>query len=346
MHLTIFLFLIGLVILILGSNFLIVGASNFAKALHISPLIVGLTILSFGTSSPEIGVSAVGAWKGEGGLVLGGITGSNILNILLILGICSLVSAPVIKKRIIWLEIPLMIGISLAFWGMAATGTFTRIDGVILFSALLLYLLFVIFQERKGEKEKSPPPSIPLWLQILFMVGGLVLLAFGAEMLVDNGVKIARFLQISELYIGLTLIALGTSLPELVTSLVAIRKKEGDLAIGNIIGSNIFNLLGVTGIAALVKPIEVPKAAIHFDIPIMVGVAIATLPIFWTGHKVSRWEGALFLFYYLLYLTYLILHSSSHRLFSLFTTALLFFILPLTVITLGIGVYRHLKAKG
>lgn len=346
------LFIVGLIALVYGAKLLVSGASNIAKALHISPLLIGLTVVAFGTGAPEIAVCTLGAWRGEGALVLGNLVGSNIFNVLLVLGICATLSPLVIKRRLIWWDVPLMIFISLVFWAMASFGTITRLFGAILFAGVIAYLIIAYKLEKKEPKPHEPQPKEPqethkLYAQFIWIILALVLLGFGSDLLIKSATKIAHFFQISELLIGLTLVAVGTSLPEIATSIVALVKKEHDLAVGNIIGSNIFNLLAAMGIAALIAPngVQVPHQAIVFDLPIMVAVALACLPIFLTGHKIARWEGILFLFYYALYLTFLILQTYSSDLLPLFTTAFIFFILPLTLLTLGVGVVRHFQKR-
>lgn len=337
-------FIIGVIALIVGAKLLVLGASQLASLLKISPLIIGLTIVAFGTSTPEITVCALGAWRGEGELVIGNVLGSNILNILLVLGLCATIAPLYVKKQIIRLEIPLMIGASVFFWLLGATGTIGRWKGIILFAAIITYLLFVFrLSKNKSDSGKSTSDHPSFWRQLAWVFLGLLLLAIGSDLLIKNAVKLARQLKISELFIGLTIVAVGTSLPEIATSIVAVLRRKYDLVVGNLIGSNLFNLLAGMGIAGMVAPdpIVVPPASITFDFPIMVATSIACLPIFLTGHRISRWEGIVFLFFYSLYITYLILFAVSYPLLSLFTIAFFFFILPLTVITLLISIFRH-----
>lgn len=346
MTLAIIFFIIGLTALLGGAKLLVLGASQLAQTLGISSLIVGLTVVAFGTSAPEIGVSVLGAWKGEGDLVIGNIIGSNIFNILLVLGICASLSPLIVQRQLIRWDIPIMIAATLLFWLLAFSGRLGRLAGIILFAGIILYLFFVFFLLKKQPPEKENPlPRHSIWIQFIWIVLGLILLSGGAELLISSATKIALYLGVSELLIGLTVVAAGTSLPELATSLIALSKGENDLAVGNVVGSNIFNLLAVMGIAGLLSPspIAVPVKATTFDIPIMVGVSIAALPIFLTGHRISRWEGLLFLFYYFLYMAFLFIESEYLHFLPYFTTAFLFFILPLTVITLIVGIARHFK---
>ncbi len=339
MTLATILFLIGLILLITGGKLLVVGASELGLTLKVPPLLIGLTVVAFATSSPEIAVCLLAAWRDQSALVVGNLVGSNIFNILLVLGVAASIFPLVVKRQLIRWDVPVMIGVSLIFWLLAARGEIGRFSGLFLLLGLIAY---IIFSYKKAEPGGTSP-TLPLWKQLLAIGVGVVFLGIGSELLVSGATDIARYLGVGELAIGLTIVAVGTSLPELTTSLVAIRRKEGDLAVGNIVGSNIFNLLGVAGVTALLSkgPIEVPPKAIWFDIPVMVGVSVAALPIFLTGHLISRWEGALFLAYYALYILYLFFAGTV----PLFTAALLFFILPLTLITLLIGVVRHLKSR-
>lgn len=341
-----FSFILGLALLISGARLLVYGATRLASTLKISSLVIGLTVVAFGTSAPEIAFCSLAAVRGETDLLIGNLIGSNIFNILLVLGISATLTPLIVKKQVIWWDVPIMIGVSSFFWVFASFGEFYRWEGAVLLIAIALYLIrLYFFQKKELASQKHPPKSnSPLWLQLVAIIAGLIFLGFGSELLINYSAYIARFLGVPELLIGLTLVAIGTSLPEMAASLTAIAKNEKDLAVGNVIGSNIFNLLAVMGISALLspKPIPVPQSVIQFDIPVMIGVAIAVFPIFLTEHKISRWEGILFLFYYLLYLAYILLSSLAHPWMTLFTSAFLFFVLPLTLITLGIGVFRHL----
>jgi len=349
MILVIILFIIGLISLLGGAKLLVQGASGLAATLGISSLVIGLTVVSFGTSAPELAISIVGAWKGEGSLIVGNIVGSNIFNILLVLGICASITPLIVRRRLIQWDVPTMIFATLLFWLLVTNRELGRVGGAILFAGIVVYLVFTyVMLKRQPPEEEKPPPPHSIWLQIVWIALGLIFLGIGSELLVTNSTKIALYLGISELLVGLTVVAIGTSLPELATTLIAIRRGENDLAVGNIVGSNLFNLLAVMGIAGLISPvaIEVPAKAFSFDIPIMVGVAIATLPIFLTGHLISRWEGLLFLFYYFLYIAFLFLEARFVSYLSYLTTGFLFFILPLTILTLTVGVIRHYRQRG
>lgn len=340
------LFLIGAIGLWIGAKWLVQGSAQLAARFQIPSLLIGLTVVAWGTSSPELGVTLVGAWKGEGELVIGNIVGSNIFNLLFILGLSALVTPLVVKWQLIRLDVPLMIASTLIFWLLSFSQKLGHLSGLWLLVGMGFYL-FITFRYAKNKEEaREKIPDLPsVWRQIASIALGLTLLIAGSELFISQAAKIARFLGVSELLIGLTLLAAGTSLPELVTTLMALRKGENDIAIGHIIGSNIFNLLGVMGLGALVSPhaIEIPEKVLTFDIPIMVAASIGALPIFFTGHRISRWEGILFLFYYALYLCFLLLETTFPRSVSYFTSALFFFIIPLTILTLVVGVVRHFK---
>ncbi len=336
---TIVLFVMGLGLLIVGAELLVRGASSIAAALGISPLVIGLTVVSFGTSSPELAVSLQAALKGQSDLSLGNVVGSNIFNVLLILGVCALIIPLFVQLQLIRLDVPLMIAISVLLLGLAWDGVLGRIEGSVLALGLLGYLTFTVIQSRKeqaldatttlrDDTDRSPRG-------LLLMAGmallGLGLLVLGADWLVDGAISFARAFGVSELVIGLTIVAAGTSLPEVATSVIAALRGERDIAVGNVVGSNIFNILGILGITALISPINVAPAALSFDISVMIAVAVACLPIFFSGQTIARWEGAVLLGCYLSYTTYLILASSGNTQLGLFNVVMLV-VIPLTAI--------------
>jgi cation:H+ antiporter len=346
--------LLGLLLLLAGAELLVRGSSRLALRFGISPLVIGLTVVAFGTSAPELAVSVQSGLAGQSGIAVGNIVGSNIFNVLMVLGLSALITPLVVSLQLVRLDVPLMIGASLLFWIMALDGRIGLLDGLLLTSGIVVYTVFAILQSRKesasvqveyaqelGESENTWTVKLPV--QIAFIVGGLLLLVLGAHWLVESAVAIARTLGVSEVIIGLTIVAAGTSLPELATSVVAAFRGERDIAVGNVIGSCVFNLLAIAGIAALVAPggLEVATSMLRFDIPVMVVVVLACLPIFATGQLIARWEGALFLGYYLAYLLYLILAATQHSLLPLFSTAMLGFALPLTLIILIVLLVRH-----
>ncbi len=341
-----------------GAEFLVRGASRLARSFGISPLVVGLTVVAFGTSSPELAVSVSGALAGGAGadVALGNVVGSNIFNVLFILGLSALLTPLVVERRLVWLDVPLMIVVSLAAWLFAADGTIARWEGLILFAGIVAYTVHAIRSARKERTAVAPAPADPaaeagstsggLTASVVLVIAGLVVLVVGSQWLVDGAVAMAKGLGVSELVISLTIVAAGTSLPEVATSVLASLRGERDIAVGNVVGSNIFNLLCVLGGAAAVAPngITVSPAALQFDVPVMAAVALACLPIFFTGHRIARGEGALFLAYYVAYVAFLVLSATQHEALPTFGTAMLWFAAPLTVLTIGIGVARQLRA--
>lgn len=357
---TIVLFVAGLALLIVGAEILVRGASRTALALGISPLVVGLTVVAFGTSAPELAVSVQSALSGPGGadVALGNVVGSNIANVLLILGISAAITPLVVQQQLIRLDVPLMIGVSALVLIMALDGTIGRIDGLILFAGIVAYTIFAIRQSRKESAEvqqeysaefgNGNQRSIAVWLKNLALIaGGLALLVLGARWLVDGAITVARAFGVSELVIGLTVVAVGTSLPEIATSIIAALRGERDIAVGNVVGSNLFNLLSVLGVTSIVAPtgVSVAPAALNFDIPVMIAVAVACLPIFFTGRLIARWEGWLFLGYYVAYTLYLVLAATEHDMLPAFSGMMTLFVLPLTAMTLIYLVWRALRAE-
>lgn len=343
----------GLVLLIVGAELLVRGAARLAAAAGISPLVVGLTVVAFGTSSPELAVSVKAALAGQAGLAVGNVVGSNIFNVLLILGVSALAAPLLVSRQLLRLDVPLMIGVSGLVWLLAADGRVGPLEGGALFAILVAYLVFLVIQSRRETRavqqeyaQGLPPPSRRLPVDLVLVVGGLALLVLGSDWLVDGAAAVARRLGVSDLVIGLTIIAAGTSMPEAVTSVVASLRGQRDIAVGNVVGSNIFNLLAVLGVSSLVAPggLEVTAAALRFDIPVMTAVALACLPVFFTGQVIARWEGALFLGYYLAYAAYLVLAATQHDALPVFSRVMLLFVVPLTVVTLGVLVLRGRRA--
>ena len=354
---TLVLFLFGLVLLVIGAELLVRGASRLAAAVGVSPLIIGLTIVAYGTGSPELAVSVQSTFTGQADIALGNVIGSNIFNVLLILGVSALVAPLLVAQQLIWLDVPIMIGVSLATFFFALDGVISRLDGAFLFFAAIAYTVFLIRQSRKEDAQikeeyvqefgasRSLSPG-PIFHQFGLIIVGLALLVLGSRWLVSGAVEAARWFGVSELVIGLTIIAAGTSLPEVATSVLASIRGERDIAVGNVVGSNIFNLLTVLGLTSLLAPggVHVAPAVLSFDLPIMIAVAVACLPIFFTGHVITRWEGALFFGYYLAYTLYLILAAVKHDALPRFSLLMLEFVIPLTTITIAIVTVRSFRA--
>jgi cation:H+ antiporter len=339
----------GLVLLVAGAEVLVRGAAKLAAQFGIPPLIIGLTVVAFGTSAPETAVSVQAALDGSGDLAIGNVVGSNIANVLLILGMTALIAPLIVSRQLIRLDVPIMIGASLVVFALAWDGELSRFDGALLFAGVLAYTGFLIYsarQDKGGEDDEfakefglNEPAKPHAWVVNLgLIVAGLVLLVTGSNFLVEGAVQLARALGLSELVIGLTVVAVGTSLPELATSVLAALKGERDIAVGNIVGSNIFNLLCVLGLASLVAPtaISVSPNALAFDFPVMIAVAVACLPIFFAGYRINRWEGGLFLAYYAAYTGYLVLFATGRPFAQTFGEAMIGYVLPLTAVTLAI----------
>ena len=308
------LYIIGsLVVLYFGANALVKGAASVAERLGVSALVVGLTVVAFGTSTPELIVSVQAAMEGFGGISIGNVVGSNIANIGLILGLSALIYPLKAHMQLIRFDTPIMIATALLFLVLFLDQRIGRIEGIVFLAGIIAYTVFNVIKSRKekqklviNEFEESIPKVSRHWaLDVLFIVLGLAALIVGSEFLVDNAVGLARLLGLSEAVIGLTIVAVGTSTPELATSIVAAIKKQPDIAIGNIVGSNIFNILGILGVASLVKPISSPEINIT-DTLMMIFMSLLLLPFIKTGFTLRRWEGGLMLAIYAGYVVYLL----------------------------------------
>lgn len=356
---TTILFILGLFLLIGGAELLVRGSSRLAAAVGISPLVIGLTVVAFGTSSPELAVTVQAAVAGQADIAVGNVVGSNIFNVLFILGVSALITPLVVSQQLIRLDVPLMIGASLTMIVMSFDRTLSRMEGVILFAGLVTYTVWSIRQSRREqaavkleyEREYGKPPernAKAILLQILMAIAGLTLLVLGSRWFVEGAISIARFMGVSELIIGLTIIAAGTSLPEVATSIIASIRGERDIAVGNVVGSNIFNIFGVLGSAAILAPsdIAVSSAALSFDLPVMLAVAVACLPIFFHENRIDRWEGGVFFGYYIAYTAYLILDSTGHDYLPYYSAVMLWFVMPLTAVTIIVVLLRYVRREG
>lgn len=352
--LTLAMFVGGLVALVLGAELLVRGASRLALSLGISPLVVGLTIVAVGTSSPEVAVSVGAALDGQTDIAVGNVVGSNIFNILLILGISALIIPLVVNAQIVRQEVPIMIGASLLLLVFGLDGRVGRLEAAVLLASLVAYVVFLIVQSRReqqaavlaasavGTVDTGEPAKRNLPLQLVLIAVGLGMLVLGSNWLVDASIALAQAIGVSDVVIGLTIVAAGTSMPEVATSVMAAVRKERDIAIGNVVGSNIFNILGCLGLAGVVSSTGLPLAApvLNFDLWVMLAVAFACLPVFITGRTIARWEGAVFVFYYIAYVTYLILAAQEHDALQAYSGVMLGFVVPLTVVTLVVAVSR------
>lgn len=362
--LTVVALAVGFVLLIGGGEVLVRGAGGMAAVLGISPLVVGLTVVAFATSAPELAVSVDAAVSGYPGLAIGNVVGSNIANILLILGLTAIFAPLVATSRIVRVDIPIMVLFSVVVLVVALDGTISFLDGLLLFAGLVSYVVATIVISRKrgagradaasedpvgdsavgddaagGDSEGEKPSSgagaaHPVLVSSALVVVGVVLLVVGARLLVTAASDLASAWGMSDLVVGLTVVAVGTSLPELATSMVAAIRGERDLAIGNIVGSNVFNIGAVLGMTSLITPIQVAPGAIRFDLPIMLAVSLALLPIAFTGLAIKRWEGLLFTGFYTAYVVYVVLQAADHDALDPFSAAMLWFVIPITALWL------------
>ncbi|GIU33426.1 calcium/sodium antiporter [Shewanella schlegeliana] len=295
----------GFLILTLGAEALVRGASQIALRLGLTPLIIGLTIVAFGTSAPELAVSVKSAIAGNSGIALGNVIGSNIANIGLILGITALIRPIKIESQMVRRDIPIMIAASLLFWSLLLDGGLSFWDGAILSALLVAYLTFSYFTAEKQTDDDVEDTKQNPMLSVLFIVIGISMLVGGGILFVDGAVAMAQSFGISEVIIGLTIVAIGTSMPELVTSIVAALKGQSDIAIGNVVGSNLFNILGILGVTALIHPI-VGSEISNLDWVAMIAFAVILLPFAYTGLRIGRREAALLVLGYVVYIGYLV----------------------------------------
>ncbi|MDS2173868.1 calcium/sodium antiporter [Nesterenkonia sp. CL21] len=354
--LSILLLLGGFVLLVAGGEALVRGAGSLGRTAGLSSLIVGLTVVSFATSSPELAVSTGAALTGSPGLAIGNVVGSNIANILFVLGLTAVFGALTVRLQLIRADIPVMIVFSVLLVVLALDGGIATWEGVLLLVLLGVYLVaLVIYARRQRSKGRVPALGVeeewseepgPLMralrattlrsvlTDLVLVAVGVALLVVGAQMLVSGATDIAEAFGVSDLIIGLTVVAIGTSLPELATSIIAAVRGEREMAVGNLVGSNIFNIGAVVGVTALVAPsgIDVEAAAIHFDMPVMLATALVLLPLAFTGQAISRWEGALLVALYASYVAYLVMAASHHAVLGPFSAAMVWFVLPVTAL--------------
>jgi cation:H+ antiporter len=350
------LFIGGLAALVLGASLLVRGASKLALSLGISPLVVGLTVVAFGTSAPEVAVSVGAVLDGKADIAIGNVVGSNIFNVLFILGISALITPLVVNRQLIRQEVPIMIGASLLLLALGLDGQLSMLDGALLFVCLVAYTAFLVLQSRRETQAAQAASgayaatAVPagwddkLPAQLVLIAAGLACLVFGSEWLVTASIAFAKTLGVSDLVIGLTIVAAGTSMPEVATSITAAIKGERDIAVGNVVGSNTFNILGCLGVSGLVSGdmgLAMAPSLLAFDIWVMIAVALACLPVFLSGREIARWEGAVFTLYYVAYVAYLVLAAQQHDALKMFSTTMLSFVLPITLITLVVVLLRR-----
>ena len=297
----------GLVLLVAGASALVRGASALALRLGVSPLVVGLTVVAFGTSAPELVVSVQAALAGAGGIAVGNVVGSNIANVGLILGIAVLVRPLATDPALIRRDLPVLIVATLLVGGLLLDDRIGAGEGVLLLAGLVAYLGWNVVTARRQQGDADVLVEVPdgaVWRDLLFVTGGLVALVFGADLFVDAAVRLAESVGVSNAVIGLTVVAIGTSLPELATTVIAAARGESEIAVGNVVGSNVFNLLGILGASALVRPLEAPGLGAS-DVAVMAAFAVGLVGMLLTGRRLVRPEAAVLLLGYAVYVGYL-----------------------------------------
>jgi len=362
----------GLILLVAGGEGLVRGASGLALRVGLSPLVVGLTVVAFATSAPELAVSLDAVLAGEPDLAVGNVIGSNIANILLVLGVSALIAPLVVTAQVVRIDLPFMVVLTIALYLLARDGSIAGADGPALLLALLGYLVLAVVLGRRSARasrsrgespaaslqpdaldgvSNAPPAPEPkgasrqgqdrgwrLFLDVVLVLAGVGLLVVGAGQLVDGATRIAEALGVSGLVIGLTVVAVGTSMPELATSIVAVRRNQRDLALGNVVGSNIFNIGLVLGLPATVTAasggIPVPAAALALDLPVAIAAAIALLPVALSRRGMPRWKGGAFVVLYATYLTVVVLTATEHAALSRVTWVAMTFVVPLIALAL------------
>ena len=340
---------VGLVCLVFGAEWLVRGASSVATKLGVAPIVVGLTVVAFGTSAPEMAVSISGALSGSADVALGNVVGSNTFNILFILGLSAAISGLSIEQRLLKFDIPILIVVSGISYLLILNDVVGRFEGVLLFMGIIAYTVWLLRGAMKGESAaveaeyESAIGSVEgstftrsLAFQVGLVIVGLALLVLGSQLLVNSATEIAEALGVSDLVIGLTIVAAGTSLPELATSVLAAIRGQRDIAVGNVVGSNIFNLLAVLGASAAVSGngVAVNPEVIRLDFPVMLAATIVLLPICWNGFMIKKWEGSLLVVFYVAYVAYLVMEAGDGTAPELFRAAMLI-IVPLVMVVYG-----------
>ncbi len=338
--LTILLLVGGFLTMLVGGELLVRHAARFAALVGMSPLVIGLTIVAFGTSAPELAVSVIAGYEGKGDVAVGNVVGSNTFNILFILGACAAVSPLFFGRTLAWIDVPIMIGSALLLPVLARDGHVQWVEGALLIAALAAYTLFVVRREGKRMLEDGGAIERPQGrkdVALVWIVGALAVLVIGSRWFVDGAVRMAQAFGVSELVIGLTIVAAGTSLPEVITSILATIRGQREIAAGNVVGSNIFNVLGVLGTSAIAGgSVKVSEQVIALDGPIMVAVSLVLFASVARGLKIGRIHGLLFLAGYAAYTAWLILHAGRSTALPQFERALIWYCLPIaTLLFLG-----------
>ncbi len=355
---TIALLIGGLVILTFGADLLVRGASALAIVIGISPLVVGLTVVAYGTSTPELAVSISAGLGGNADIAVANVIGSNTFNILFILGACALIAPLAVNRQLVRFDVPLMICATLLATVLGLDGNYGFIDGAILTAGILAYTSYSIWKSRRDERadklskealEAGDPKPTPrnIARDVGLIIIGLAFLALGSRWFVQGAVEIAKFLGVSDIVIGLTIVAIGTSLPEVATSIVATMKGQREIAIGNVIGSNLYNVLGILGVAALVTPggLAVAPSTIAVDLPVMLAVAVICFPVFLTKYSIDRWEGMVFMTCYITYMVYLILAASSNASLDYFVSIVTWGIIPACVGSILLSLVADMRSS-
>jgi cation:H+ antiporter len=348
---TALMLLVGVAALAGGGEVLVRGASGLARSFGIPPLVVGLTVVSFATSAPELAVTLQAAVGGNPGIAVGNVVGSNIANILLILGICAVVLPLAVRVQMIRIDIPVMIVFAIGALLLTLDGSVGRLDGGLLVLALVVYVAVTVVVARRRQDDEVVPVGTRAvaspWLAVGLVLAGVALLVIGARLFVAGATDVASAFGVSDLVIGLTVVSVGTSLPELAASLVAALRGERDLAVGNVVGSCLFNVGAVLGLTGLLVSDGVPvaPAAVRLDIPVMVAVSLVLIPVAFTGLAVARWEGAMFTAYYAAYVAYVLLEATEHDAVAPFSGVMLSFVIPITVLWLALLVAYELGLR-
>jgi len=294
----------GLVLLYYGSEFLVRGAASTAILFAVRPVIVGLTVVALATSAPELLVSLVASVKGAGDISVGNILGSNVINIALVLGVSALIQPIEINRRIVRVEMPIMLGVCLIFWIICLDGVIGWMDGMMLLIILVMFLGYSIWtaRDKNGAPVKEKPTVKTMLRNGVMIVGGLIALAKGADMVVQSAIIMAREIGLSEAFIGISIVALGTSLPELATSAVAAAQGESDISVGNVVGSNIFNVCLVMGVVGVIQPMTIDRSLLTFEFPSMIFIVLFLQAVCWWGKGINRIMGGAFVLLFLLYI--------------------------------------------
>jgi cation:H+ antiporter len=301
MSLNLLILVVGIFLLYFGSNWLVTGASEIALSMSIRPVVVGLTVVAFATSAPELLVSLVAASEGASGVSVGNILGSNVINIALVLGLSALIKPVTINNQMIRRELPYTVAVTILFWVLCMDGNLNRLDGFILVTILIIFLVYSVLTAKDGNNNKNKQSRRSYVLNVFLIITGLLAIAYGADCVVNSAIFIARSFNFSELFIGISIVAIGTSLPELATSVVAAVKKQSDISVGNIVGSNLFNICLVMGMVGLINPIQINSNLNWFEFPAMVFITLLLYLFAFISQKITRIYGVIFIICFFVY---------------------------------------------